>query len=102
MVTGTDTVVVNFPEAATLAIGALGEHRLPAGWDADTGCAVGAGGFDRADRECEIARAWAGTFVVEGVGASACGCPAHLKHSADRTELLRSLRAAHGAEPDAP
>jgi Uri superfamily endonuclease len=55
VVTGTYTILVNLPEAATVAVGALGEHRFPAGYYAYTGSAFGPGGFARVDRHMEIA-----------------------------------------------
>ena len=55
VVSGTYTILVNLPEAATLTVGALGEHRFPAGSYAYTGSAFGPGGFARVDRHMEIA-----------------------------------------------
>jgi len=55
VVSGTYTILVNLPEAATVAIGALGDHDLPAGYYAYTGSAFGPGGFSRIDRHHEIA-----------------------------------------------
>ncbi|MFB6180077.1 MAG: DUF123 domain-containing protein [Halorientalis sp.] len=55
MVTGTYTILLNLPEAATVTVGALGEHRFPAGYYAYTGSAFGPGGFARIDRHMEIA-----------------------------------------------
>jgi len=52
---GTYTLFVKQLEAATLEVGALGERRLPAGWYAYTGSALGAGGFARVDRHYELA-----------------------------------------------
>lgn len=55
MAKGTYTIVLNLPEAATLAIGALGEFELPGGWYAYTGSAFGPGGFSRVDRHHRVA-----------------------------------------------
>ncbi len=52
---GTYTLVVELPEPITLAVGALGDHRLPAGAYAYTGSALGAGGFSRVDRHRRVA-----------------------------------------------
>lgn len=52
---GTYTLLFELPEAATIAVGALGEHRFSAGWYAYTGSAFGAGGFSRVDRHYELA-----------------------------------------------
>jgi Uri superfamily endonuclease len=53
---GTYTLVVTLPATATLTVGALGEHRLPAGGYTYTGSALGGGGFARVDRHRELAR----------------------------------------------
>lgn len=55
MANGTYTLLVELPEAATIEVGALGEHRFPAGWYAYTGSAFGTGGFSRVDRHYELA-----------------------------------------------
>jgi endonuclease-3 len=55
MADGTYTLLVELPEAATIEVGALGEHRFPAGWYAYTGSAFGTGGFSRVDRHYELA-----------------------------------------------
>jgi endonuclease-3 len=52
---GTYTLLLELPEATTIAVGALGEHRFPAGWYAYTGSAFGSGGFGRVDRHYELA-----------------------------------------------
>ena len=51
---GTYTLLFELLEPATLEVGALGEHRFPAGWYAYTGSALGAGGFARVDRHYEL------------------------------------------------
>lgn len=48
-----------------------------------------------ADIECAVASALGGETVVEGFGASDCGCGSHLRHSDDRERLLASVREAH-------
>ncbi|WP_418279964.1 GIY-YIG nuclease family protein [Halorubrum sp. DTA98] len=53
---GTYTLVVELPTETTLSVGALGDHRLPAGAYAYTGSALGSGGFSRVDRHRRIAR----------------------------------------------
>lgn len=53
---GTYTLVIPLPEPATIEIGALGAHELPAGWYAYTSSAFGPGGFSRIDRHRELAR----------------------------------------------
>jgi endonuclease-3 len=52
---GTYTLVIELQAPATIEIGALGEHRLPAGAYAYTGSAFGSGGFRRVDRHHELA-----------------------------------------------
>jgi len=52
---GTYTLLVELDRAVDIEIGALGEQRLPAGWYAYTGSALGAGGFSRVDRHYELA-----------------------------------------------
>ena len=58
---GTYTLVAELPETATIAVGALGECRFPAGAYAYTGSALGAGGFSRVHRHRRTA---AGTHDV--------------------------------------
>ncbi|GAB3694609.1 GIY-YIG nuclease family protein [Halorubrum pallidum] len=53
---GTYTLLVDLSSPATIEVGALGEHRLPAGTYAYTGSALGAGGFARVDRHRRTAR----------------------------------------------
>ena len=53
---GTYTLLVEFPAATTLSVGALGEHRFPAGAYAYTGSALGPGGFSRVRRHRRTAR----------------------------------------------
>ena len=53
---GTYTLVIELSESVTIEVGALGEHRFPAGWYAYTGSAFGPGGFSRVDRHRELAR----------------------------------------------
>ncbi|RLM70861.1 DUF123 domain-containing protein [Halorubrum sp. Atlit-8R] len=53
---GSYTLVVGLAADATVAAGALGDHRLPAGAYAYTGSALGAGGFSRVDRHRRTAR----------------------------------------------
>lgn len=55
MTGGTYTILVELVDPVTLSVGALGDHRLPAGWYAYTGRAFGAGGFSRIDRHYELA-----------------------------------------------
>jgi endonuclease-3 len=55
MAGGTYTLLIELPEAATIAFGASGEVDLPAGWYAYTGSAIGSGGFSRIDRHRRIA-----------------------------------------------
>jgi endonuclease-3 len=52
---GTYTLLVELRTEATIEVGALGTHRLPAGWYAYTGSACGPGGFARVDRHRELA-----------------------------------------------
>jgi len=52
---GTYTLCCELSEAATVAVGALGDLELPAGWYAYTGSAFGSGGFTRVDRHRELA-----------------------------------------------
>jgi endonuclease-3 len=53
---GTYTLVIALPEAASIEVGALGEHGFPSGWYAYTGSAFGPGGFSRIDRHEALAR----------------------------------------------
>ncbi|WP_336345222.1 GIY-YIG nuclease family protein [Halalkalicoccus ordinarius] len=53
---GTYTLVIELSESTTIEVGALGEHRFPAGWYAYTGSAFGPGGLSRVDRHRELAR----------------------------------------------
>jgi len=52
---GTYTLLVDLPEPATVAVGALGERSFPAGGYAYTGSAFGPGGFARVARHRELA-----------------------------------------------
>lgn len=52
---GTYVLVVDVPEPTTLAVGALGAHRLPAGGYLYVGSALGSGGFARVDRHRRVA-----------------------------------------------
>lgn len=52
---GTYTLLVELPEAATITFGAAGERALPAGVYAYTGSAFGPGGFSRIDRHRRVA-----------------------------------------------
>ncbi|MFB6206056.1 MAG: DUF123 domain-containing protein [Haloglomus sp.] len=52
---GTYTLLVALPTAAVVEVGALGNHRLPAGWYAYTGSALGSGGFARVERHRDLA-----------------------------------------------
>lgn len=52
---GTYTLLVELPRTVALAVGALGERTVPAGWYAYTGSAFGPGGFARVDRHYELA-----------------------------------------------
>lgn len=52
---GTYTLLIQLPTPATPRFGALGEHRLPSGWYAYTGSALGPGGFAQVDRHYEVA-----------------------------------------------
>ncbi|WP_154018482.1 GIY-YIG nuclease family protein [Halolamina rubra] len=52
---GTYTLVFSLPSAATIEVGALGEHRFPAGGYCYTGSALGSGGFSRIDRHRRVA-----------------------------------------------
>lgn len=53
---GTYTLLIELSRPTTLTVGALGEHRLPAGTYAYTGSALGSGGFARIDRHRRIDR----------------------------------------------
>jgi endonuclease-3 len=52
---GTYVLLVDVPEPITLDVGALGEHRLPAGAYLYVGSALGSGGFARVDRHRRVA-----------------------------------------------
>ena len=53
---GSYTLVVALAADASLSVGALGDHDLPAGAYAYTGSALGTGGFSRVDRHRRTAR----------------------------------------------
>lgn len=55
MTGGTYTLCIDLRQPATIEIGALGEHLLPAGTYAYTGSALGSGGFGRVDRHYDLA-----------------------------------------------
>ncbi|MFO7925397.1 MAG: GIY-YIG nuclease family protein [Halobacteriota archaeon] len=55
MTGGTYTLCIELRQRATIEIGALGEHPLPAGTYAYTGSAFGSGGFSRVDRHYDLA-----------------------------------------------
>ncbi|MFC6863228.1 DUF123 domain-containing protein [Halomicroarcula sp. GCM10025817] len=50
MAGGTYTLVLERSRESTIEVGALGDHRFPAGWYAYTGSALGTGGFSRVER----------------------------------------------------
>lgn len=52
---GTYTLVFSLPVAVDIEVGALGEHRFPAGGYCYTGSALGSGGFARIDRHRRVA-----------------------------------------------
>ena len=52
---GTYTLVIAVPDAATVEVGALGEHTFESGWYAYTGSAFGPGGFSRVQRHRDLA-----------------------------------------------
>ncbi|PSP85663.1 DUF123 domain-containing protein [Halobacteriales archaeon QS_1_68_17] len=52
---GTYTLLIRLAEPATVAVGALGDHALAAGWYAYTGNALGPGGFARVARHRRVA-----------------------------------------------
>ncbi|WP_248895979.1 GIY-YIG nuclease family protein [Haloplanus halobius] len=52
---GTYTLVLELSRAADVEVGALGDHRVPAGAYAYTGSALGSGGFSRVDRHRRVA-----------------------------------------------
>ncbi len=76
---GTYTLLFELVEPATLKVGALGEHRFPAGWYAYTGSARGAGGFARVDRHYKLAageretRHWHVNYLLGHPGAEMRG-----------------------------
>ncbi|MEF8825919.1 MAG: GIY-YIG nuclease family protein [Halapricum sp.] len=55
MTSGTYTLVIELPEAATITFGAAGDRDLAAGLYAYTGSAFGSGGFSRIDRHRRVA-----------------------------------------------
>ncbi|WP_435195240.1 GIY-YIG nuclease family protein [Natronomonas sp. EA1] len=55
MPSGTYTLLLELPVETSIAVGALGDHDLSAGYYAYTGSAFGAGGFSRVDRHYELA-----------------------------------------------
>jgi len=71
---GTYTLVLELDRADSIEVGALGEHRFPAGWYAYTGSAFGTGGFARVDRHYELAagerstRHWHIDYLLGGRG----------------------------------
>jgi endonuclease-3 len=61
MTGGTYTLLIGLDRPANITVGALGEHRFPAGAYAYTGSAFGPGGFGRVDRHYELAAGERGT-----------------------------------------
>jgi endonuclease-3 len=61
MTGGTYTLLIGLDRPADITVGALGEHRFPAGAYAYTGSAFGSGGFGRVDRHYELAAGERGT-----------------------------------------
>ena len=61
MTGGTYTLLIGLDAPADITVGALGEHRFPAGAYAYTGSAFGSGGFARVDRHYELAAGERGT-----------------------------------------
>jgi len=61
MTGGTYTLLIGLARPADITVGALGEHRFPAGAYAYTGSAFGPGGFGRVDRHYELAAGERGT-----------------------------------------
>jgi endonuclease-3 len=55
MTSGTYTLLIDLPEAATITFGAAGERDLDPGIYAYTGSAFGPGGFSRIDRHHRVA-----------------------------------------------
>jgi len=55
MASGTYTLLIELPEAATITFGAAGERDLDAGIYAYSGSAFGPGGFSRIDRHRRVA-----------------------------------------------
>jgi len=55
MASGTYTLLIELPEAATITFGAAGERDLDSGVYAYTGSAFGPGGFSRTDRHRRVA-----------------------------------------------
>ena len=55
MTSGTYTLLIDLPEAATITFGAAGERNLDPGIYAYTGSAFGPGGFSRIDRHHRVA-----------------------------------------------
>jgi len=55
MASGTYTLLIDLPEAATITFGAAGERDLDEGIYAYTGSAFGPGGFSRIDRHRRVA-----------------------------------------------
>ena len=76
---GTYTLLVGLGGAATIEVGALGEHRFEAGWYAYVGSARGPGGFSRVDRHRELAageretRHWHIDYLLGHPAASVAG-----------------------------
>jgi endonuclease-3 len=52
---GTYVLVFALPDGVTVEVGALGEHRFPAGGYCYVGSAIGSGGFSRIDRHRRVA-----------------------------------------------
>jgi endonuclease-3 len=55
MTSGTYTLLIDLPEAATITFGAAGDRELDPGIYAYTGSAFGPGGFSRIDRHRRVA-----------------------------------------------
>ncbi len=76
---GTYTLLVGLDGAATIEVGALGEHRFEADWYAYVGSARGPGGFSRVERHRELAageretRHWHIDYLLGHPAASVAG-----------------------------
>jgi endonuclease-3 len=108
---GTYVLHVRLPESVAVAVGALGDRRLPAGAYGYVGSALGPGGFARVDRHREVAtgerdvRHWHVDALLghpDSRLADALVAPGTGVECAVATALRERIEADTRSAPDAP